>query len=401
MVPDVQSALGSRHRPQADVNSSWRKVALVAVAVLAAGCASRAPQKTAVTAPLAVHVAPVRTIAFSPALELSGSISASRQVAVGAVVAGRISQIPIRAGDRVSAGQLIARIDDASYRAAYVETLGSAGAADAGVALARAQAEAAHSRLQLAQTTARRMAALYDAGAIPRQQYDEAQAELATTQAGYAQAQAGIRAAAGRRSEARAAVNAATVPLGDTLVYAPFDGIILTRNVDPGAVVEPGSAIATVSDERNLELDVSLPDAAAGAIRPGTRISVRVDALGGRSVPAIIRALVPSLDASLRSVIVKIDLAPQTGLLAGMFARVRFHGPAHRALAVPAAAVVTRSGQDGIFSIEGSYASFVPVQTGASQGGWVEVRDLPAWIRSVAISPVEQLTDRTAVAAAP
>jgi multidrug efflux pump subunit AcrA (membrane-fusion protein) len=371
---------------------------LAGAAALSASCASRAPQEAA---PLAVRTAPVRTVAFAPTLDLSGSVAAARQVAVGAVVAGRVDEIMVRAGDRVAAGEPIARIDDASYRAAYAQTLGSAAAADAGVALARAQAEAARSRLALAQTTARRFAALYDAGAVARQQYDEVQAELKTTQASYAQAQAGIGAAAGTRSEARAAVDASKVPLAETLVYAPFDGVVLTRNVDPGAVVGPGSPIATVSDERNLELDVSLPEDAAGAVRPGANVAIRVDALGGRTIPGSIRAVIPSGDAALRSVLVKIDLAPQPGLYAGMFARARFPGVAHRAPAVPAAAVVTRNGQDGVFSIEGSHAAFVPVQLGATQGGWVEVSDLPARIRTVAISPVERLTDGTAVAATP
>ena len=370
------------------------------LAALAAGCAHR---EAAVVPPptVAVSVTPVRTIAFRPRLELSGSVTASRQATVGAAAAGRVTAMFVQTGDAVDAGQPIARIDDAAYRAGFAQARGSAGAAAANVAAARAEASAASARLGLAETTARRMAQLYAEGAIARQEADEADAGLAAARAAFAQAQAGIGAALGASGAAQAAVRAAAVPLGDVVVRAPFAGVVLARAVDPGAVVGAGSPIATIEDDRHLELDVTIPDASAGSVRPGMPVTVALDALAGRAVTGTVRAIVPAASAATRSVVALIDLPPVANLYAGMYARVDISGVARAARAVPADAVVTRAGQDGVFAIAGGRASFVPVQTGATQAGWVELRDLPADVDRVALAGVERLADATPVRVGP
>lgn len=371
--------------------------AAVALAgLLAAGCASKpAPEQVA---PAAVRVAAVRELAFVRRLDLSGSVVASRQAAVGAVVPGRITAVLVRVGDVVAAGDPIARIDDASYRAAYAQAAGSSGAAQANVAAARAQADAARTRLSLAQTTAHRMAVLFGEGAISRQEFDEAQSGFAAARAALAQAQAAIGAASGAAGEAKAALAAAAVPLGEAVVRAPFDGVILARDVDPGAVVGAAAPIVTVEDNAHLELDVMLPEDEASAVRPHLPARVAVDALGGRSVEGRVRAVVASENAALRSVLVKIDLPTLRGLYAGMFARVALDGPARIASAVPAEALVSRAGQDGVFAIDGRRVAFIPVLTGATQDRWIEIRDLPASVHQVAVAGVEHLTDGAPVA---
>ena len=351
--------------------------------------------------PQSVRTAAVRTMAFSTPLELSGNIAAAREAAVGAVAAGRVVAIFVRTGDAVVAGQPIARIDDASYRAAYARARGSQGVADANVAGARAQANAASARLRLAETTARRMATLYREGAISQQQNDEAQAELASSRAALTQAQAQIEAALGSRNEAGAAVSAAAVPLDEVVIRAPFAGVVLARQVDPGAVVGAGSPIATVQDNAHLELDVSVPEDAAAGIRPGASVMVRVDAAGAQRLQGRIRSITAARDAALHAADVKIDLPSTHGLLAGMFARVRIAGPSHSSPAVPVAALVNRNGQDGVFAIEDTVALFVPVQTGVTQRGWIEVANLPLRVGQVAVSGVAGLTDGATVARVP
>lgn len=380
--------------------NATRFVALVGAGLLLISCAPQRanPSHDGTQPPQSVQTATVRTMAFSTPLELSGSVVASRQAAVGAVAAGRVVEVFVRTGDAVVAGQPIARIDDASYRAAYAQARGSQGAAEANVAAARAQANAAASRLHLAEVTARRMAMLYREGAISQQQNDEAQADLASSRAALAQAQAQIGAALGSRNEAGAALSAAGVPLGEAVIRAPFDGVVLARQVDPGAVVGAGNPIATVQDNTHLELDVSVPEDAAVAIHPGSTVTVRVDALGGKSLGGHIRSITAARDAALRAADVKVDLPSTHGLLAGMFARVRIAGPSHVARAVPTAALVNRAGQDGVFAIEDTVALFVPVRTGATQGGWIEVGGLPAHVQRVAVTGVAGLTDGAAVA---
>ena len=348
-----------------------------------------------------VSIVSVRQLAFSTPLELSGSVAAQRQAVVGAVAAGRVVAIDVRSGDSVVAGQPIARIDDAAYRAAYGQALGSAGAAAASVHEAKARADAARAQLRLADVTAKRMSTLYREGAISAQQNDEAQAALASSRSGMLQAQAAIGSALGSRREADAAVSAASVPLGESIVRAPFDGVVLSRAVDPGAVVGAGSTIATIQDNSHLELDVAVPEDVASTVHNGFRVSVKVDALGNGILTGRVRAVTSSDNPALRSEIVKIDLPPAPGLFAGMFARVRFAGRVHTATAVPMTALVNRAGQDGVFAVHSGRAQFIPIQTGATKAGWVEVAKLPATARDVVVKGVQNVTDGATVAIDP
>lgn len=378
-----------------------RAAALGAMLLVATSCGARQSthSRAAQTAPT-IHTAAVRTIDFATVLDLSGSVAATRQAVVGSVAAGRVVAIFVRTGDSVTAGQPIARIDDAEYRAGYAQARGSANAASAGVARARAQAESARARLQLADVTARRMSALYRQGAISAQQNDEAQADLASARAVLSQARAEIGSAVGSQGAADAAVAAASVPLGEALIRAPFDGVVLSRAVDPGTVVGAGSPIATIEDTNRLELDVAVPEEAVPAVRDGMPVRVRIDALGGKALSAHVRAVIASGDPMLRSATVKIDLVPTNGLLAGMFARVSLSGPTHRAAAVPVAALVERAGQRGVFAVKDSRAVFIPVQTGMTENGWLELQNLPGDVHDVAVDGVAELSDDEAVAIA-
>ena len=378
-----------------------RAVVLGATLLVATSCGARhSTESQSKQSPQTIRTASVRTIEFATVRELSGTIAASRQAAVGSVAAGRVVAIYVRTGDTVTAGEPIARIDDAEYRAGYAQARGSANAASATVARARAEAESARARLHLAEVTAGRMSVLYRQGAISAQQNDEAQADLASARAALTQARAEIGAAAGSQGAADAAVAAASVPLDEALIRAPFDGVVLSRAVDPGAVVGAGSPIATIEDNHSLELDVAVPEEAVSALHDRMPVRVRLDAIGKRTISGRVRAIVPSNDPLLRSATVKIELAQTNGLLAGMFARVSLQGPKHRAAAVPVAALVERAGQQGVFAVNDSRAVFIPVQTGMTQNGWLELENLRNDIHEVAVDGVAGLDDGKAVAIA-
>ncbi len=363
------------------------------------------------------------------ATELSGSLTAVRSVTVGAISAGRIVSLDVQAGDRVTAGQVLAQVDTSGFSAGVAQAQAGASAAAANenasrsslqasaaaIEAARAQVAAAQSRLGLARVTAQRMASLYAQGAISHQQNDETQANLSAAQAGLAQAQAGLvgakngfdasqaqtQAAADSAAQARAGIAVANVPLRDATLTAPFDGLITSKFVDPGAVVGPGSPVVALQNTRDLELDVAVPDDDLAGLVPGAPLAVRIDALGGKLVPARVRAIVPSENPALRSATLKIALAVRAGLLPGMYARVSIEGGAHRGWAVPLAALVTRAGQSGVFVVRDGSASFVPVQTGTIGTKLVEVDGLAGSSTEVAVSNLQRLDDGTPVAAGP
>lgn len=368
---------------------------LTIASALLGGCAHRVQADASPAVP--VRVSPARSASFSTPLELSGTLSALHSTTLGAAAAGRIVSVNVRVGDRVSAGDPVAQVDTSQYSAQLTGARAGAAAAADNQRAAQAQLIQAQSRLSLARITAARMSQLYAEGAISKQQQDETQSNLASAQAGVAQAQAGVSAAAGMTAQAQAGVHAASVPLENTSVTAPYGGIITQKFVEPGAVVGPGSPIAAIEDASDLELDVALPEDDAAALLPGAGLTVRVDALAGAHIPGTVRAVVPSQNPALRSATVKIAVQPRRGLLPGMFARVEVHGAAHTGVSVPLSALVTRAGQSGVFVVRAGTAAFVPVQTGTSTRSAVEVLGLPAGSH-VAVTNVARLTDGSAVA---
>lgn len=367
-----------------------RPAAALAAALFVSGCGSGA--NTAQEQRIPVTIAVARQRSFSSTIELSGTLSAVQSVTVGAASPGRLVSVDVRVGDAVTTGQLLAQVDASQYAAQLSGARAGAVAASDSQRAAQAQLEQARSRLDLARTTAARMSTLYAQGAISKQQQDETQSSLAAARAGVSQAQAALSAAAGLTAQARAGVTAAGVPLANATVTAPFSGIVTQKFVEQGAVVGPGSPIVTVQNVRDLELDTALAEDDAAGVVPGMPLRVRVDALHGASVPARIRTVVPSENPALRSVTVRVAVAPVPGLLPGMFARVFVPGVPHVGVGVPSGALVTRAGQTGVFVVSDNVASFVPVQAGASGNGMVEVRGLRAGTR-IAVSGIERLTD--------
>jgi RND family efflux transporter MFP subunit len=314
-----------------------------------------------------------------------------RSVNVGANVAGRVASVPVRVGDRVEAGAVLASIDAASYRAALAQASGAQNAASANVDVAKAQLLQARARYNLAAVTGRRMASLFAQGAISRQQFDQTEADVATAHAAVTQAQAAVAAAVGSVAQSSGAIAAAQVPLEDATIRAPFSGIVTAKMIDPGAVVGPGAPAFSFEDDRNLEVDLAVPEDAAATLIPGSEVRVHFDALNA-DVRGSVRAIVPATGSSLHTATVRVALQPRDGLMSGMYARVDLPVKTHNATAVPWSAVITRAGQSGVFAIRDGRATFVPVESSTAIDGLVEVRGI-ATGESVAVSNLDRLTE--------
>jgi len=366
------------------------------VLALSVAACSHAPAQLADA--VSVRVAAVRVAPFQAQAELAGNVEAARSVAIGSVVAGRIDSVDVRAGDRVRAGDTIAQVDAAAYAALYEQQRSGSDAAAANASVASAQLDAARARMRLAEVTAARMRGLYVQGAISSQDEDQAQSDAFAARAALDQAQAGVRAARGTLAAAGSGAQAAGVALGEATIRAPFDGVITSRAVEPGAVVGPGSTVATLQDESDFEMIVAMSNASAAGLSAGTPLVVSVDELGDARVAGRIRAVVPEANPALRSVLLKISIAPHPGLIAGMYARVTLPGTRREELAIPTSALVTRAGQSGVFVARDGRAEFVPVEPGAIEHGLVAVRGTLRPGDVVVESGLERVTEGASLA---
>ncbi len=280
-------------------------------------------------------------------LEIEGTLQAVQQSTVAAQVGGNVVQLVVKAGDRVKAGALLARIDARELQAGLDS--GNAGVAQAAAALAQAQQNLNRTRELRAQ------------GFISQSALDLAQTQFDAAQAAHRQAQAG-------RSQASLALSFAHIT-------APFDAIVLSTQVEAGDLATPGRPLVTLYAPGRLRAVVQLPLSRAGAARAA--IATEIILPDGRRVAPSLRTELPGADAVSQTVEWRLDLppAPSTGLAPGQPVQVRFAGSAAAAgrLVVPHGAVLRRGELTAVYVAQGDRFLLKAVRLGARQGDGVEV----------------------------
>jgi RND family efflux transporter MFP subunit len=236
----------------------------------------------------------------------------SRTVAnIAPRMTARILEIKVNAGDKVKKGADIARLDEREIRAQENSAL---------AALAGANAQASR-----AQADERRTRSLYSKEAATRENFDAVVARAKEAQAGVGQATSAV-------SEIRS-------HLADTLLRAPFDGVVVKRLQQPGDMGLPGVPVITMQTPKGLRLEADVPATCAGRYRTGMDVTVRIDALG-QTVNAQIDEISPEVDPQTRTQLIKIALPAIEGLQPGYFGWLEQACDQHEALLIPASAVL-------------------------------------------------------------
>src|SRR5213596_4004760 len=289
----------------------------------------------------ATMVSPMRAGAV---LIASGYVVAQRKAAVASKGTGRLVYLGVVEGDRVRTGQVIARIEDADVRAQLAQ-------AQANLALSRAELRDAERSLVREKT-------LMDSNFSSQATYDAADARLERVKAGIAVAQA--------------ALQSAEVALENTVIRAPFDGTVLTKNADVGEVVAPlaasafsKSAVVTIADLGSLQVEADVAESNLETISPGQPCEIVLDAYPDVRYPAVVAKIVPTADRAKATVQVKVAFhAYDARVLPEMSAKVHFLPRPSRAavdtqpvLVVPSTAVAERNGRSVVFVVEGDRKS--------------------------------------------
>lgn len=356
--------------------------------------------------PLA-DVAPVtRTAVLQSFVTASGEIVATRFADIGSASMGRLVGLSVREGDRVRAGQVLARIDPvqaasaadaaaASLRALEAESLAAANQVKA----SQAEFAAAETRAADADRALKRARELRQAGLIPQAELDTAQANAEAAAAQVRAAEAAIRrleqaqAAADRRvAQGRADLARARDQLSKTDITAPIDGVVTRLDVEEGEMVvigvqnQPGTILMTISDLSAINAEVKVAEADVLRLTVGNPAVATLEALPGRKftgrVVEIGASALPQAgaQAAAREFRVKVRLdgdleALRPGLTCDVEILVAERTDV---LTVPLQAVVQRPGPDGtpqvgVFTVSGGVAAFTPARTGIIGGLTVEL----------------------------
>jgi RND family efflux transporter MFP subunit len=293
----------------------------------------------------AVPVIAVARSGTASSLELDGSIQPLRQATVASQVGGNVLQLAVKAGDRVKAGQLVARVDSREATAALQRS-------DA--ALAQAQAEATNARLN-----AERTRDLRSKGFVSQSALDIAENQWRGAQAGVEQAQAGRAQAALAR--------------GFSSVTAPFDGIVGATHLDAGDLATPGRPIATIYAPGALRAVVQVGVSRAELLRSAQRVQVVLP--DGRAITPLRSTELATADAVSQTIEWRLDLPAdvQASVRPGQMVQVRLDGAAPKAgadsvIVVPQAAVLRRGELNAVYVVQGDQFVLRAVRLGAERG---------------------------------
>jgi RND family efflux transporter MFP subunit len=405
VVADLKDDLAALRIERAPDTTGSRWVAWLAVLLLVGAAAAGIGFWLTREKPVEVQAAEVQarpggSQGGASILNASGYVTARRRATVSSKVTGKVVEVNVEEGMAVREGQVLARLDDAEARA--------------GLQLAEAQAEAARRavresevRLAEARLTLNRRLQLVKDSLATQAEVDQAQAEVDSVQAR-------IEAARQQVEVADKQVALQRTALDNTVVRAPFSGVALSKDAQPGEMVSPVSAgggftrtgISTIVDMKSLEIEVEVNEAYINRVTPKQRVIAVLDAYPEWEIPAHVITTVPTADRQKATVLVRVgfeSLDPR--ILPDMGVKVRFlreegaasAGPSQPVMLVPKAAVRTAGAESVVFVVRGAVVEERAVRVGGADGDRVEVLSgLQSGDRVVAPIP-EGLADGAAV----
>lgn len=359
----------------------------------------RAGAATATAARL-VTTARASVAAMPKTYRASGTVRGHQTAVLTSKTVGYLRSLDVRAGDRITAGQLLATLEANDARAGFR----AAEARFDEVVASRVEAEnavkAAESAATLARSTRERTAALFAKSAVAPQEVDDAEHRSRSADAALDMARARLAALGSRIDAAKADVGAARATLGYASIVAPFTGRVLERRADPGVLAAPGTALLVVEDDGLPHVEASVDEARGGAVSLGDTADLEIEREND-----VVRAagkvteIVPAVDVTSRAFVVKVELPAGAPARPGAFARAIFRVGSETRLVVPTDAVGLHGAVERVFVVQDGIAHLRVVTTGERlgsqaivlsglEGGETVVSPLPSDLRDgAAVTP--------------
>lgn len=383
------------------------------LALAAVGCGSR--EREAIAAAGAPEVLSVATAAVvqepvARFIRVSGTLAAQEEAEVAAEVTGRVIATPIERGSRVARNGTLIQIADTEVAAQSREADANAAQIEARLGTASGAAfdvervaEVANARAayELSQTEFARTKMLQDRQLVSRSEFDQRQAQVEAARRQYEVAKNGAEQQYQALMGARARVAMARKALADTVVRAPFDGVVGERLVSVGDYVTRGTKIASVMRVSPLRLELTVPAQYVPAVAVGSAVTLEVDSMPGETFIGQVRFVSPALRSDTRALVVEAVVDNTDGRLKpGLFATARIEQASKTAaLLVPATAVQKTATANRVFVVVGDHAEERLITIGQAEGERVEATSGLAAGDRVVVSGLERLKDGVLVKA--
>jgi HlyD family secretion protein len=331
---------------------------------------------------LTVTVQPVSSKSFPKALSVSGSLAAWDELPIAAEASGlRIDKIYVDEGDRVRKGQVLATLNNQLLRAQMSQSEARVSKAMAAIRQQQASIREAEALKKQADQNFKRYDDLVRVGAISQQEAQSRQTTAATSQAKVDSARQSLAVVQSDLAAARADLQEFKARMSQTQILAPDDGFISKRQAKLGSVSggASSSALFTMVRAGRIELNAEVSELDLPGLKPGQTVSISSDADPSKRYTGRVREIAPVVDAQTRIGLVRISLPPNPELRPGMFVRGSLGLGSAPALVIPETALLFKEGRPFVFIVKDAsnstaLASVRSIQTGARNGGFVEVR---------------------------
>lgn len=310
-------------------------------------------------------------------LDASGYVTARRVATVSSKISGKIIEVRIEEGDAVNAGDILARLEDTDENAQML-------LAQAQLAQVQAQLSEVESQLRQAQRDLNRQIDLSKKGLSSIQALETARTQVAVLDGSLQSRRAMINVAEAQK-------HIAGVNYDNTIIRAPFSGVVIAKAAQPGEILSPISAgggftrtgICTIVDMDSLEIEVDINEAYINRVKPRQPVEAVLDAYPQWKIPAEVIAIIPTADRSKATVKVRIALkqkdariVPDMGIRVSFFETEPPSDPARpQGVLIPASAIAQREEGSVVFVIDGEQVRRRAVTAGQSYG---DLRLVPA-----------------------
>jgi RND family efflux transporter MFP subunit len=373
--PDLSSLrIGEAQRKE---RKAGKVLGIIMAAILLIALAAGAAYFTRNSAPV-VEVASAQKAGSGPTalLNASGYVTPRRRATIAAKITGRVIGVYFDEGVRVKEGQILAKLDDSDVKRALDSAIADRNST-------RAQIADYEVQLKNAELLVHRSKELQTAGVQSQEVLDNALTSADSLRAKIALTKEQVVASESRINEAQQAVD-------NTVIRAPFDGIVVSKDAQVGEMVSPVSAgggftrtgIATIVDMNSNEIEVDVNEAYIARVAPGMPVTAVLDAYPDWQIPSKVRTVIPTADRQKATVKVRISfLKLDPRILPDMGVKVTFLGDEPKkevgaidpVASIPAAALRDENGSKIVFLVKDHKLERRAVKSGGTHGGDVEI----------------------------
>jgi RND family efflux transporter MFP subunit len=332
-----------------------------------------------------VKVARVEELPVGASVNVTGTLAAQDEATLSTKVPGRLNSVAVDLGSVVRKGQVVAQVEQQDYKLRVQQ-------AEAALQQARARlglqpqgdddrfdpevtgtVRQARAVLEEARQNRQRVASLVEQGVVARAEFEGADASFKVAQGKYQDAVEEIRNRQALLSQRRTELSLARQALADTVVVAPFDGLVQEKHASVGEYLGAAAPVVTVVRVNPLRFRGEVPERDAATVRAGQPVRVTVEGDRGLYSGRIVR-LSPTINQQNRVLVVEAEIANPGSLRPGGFARAEIvTNSGDVAVTVPANAVVTFAGIEKVITVENGKAKEKPITTGRRAETWTEI----------------------------